>query len=85
MYMYILDDLLLSLYDILRLYAYVFNIVGSFVIEGQDPEICKSRCGDYVSRIIDHISTMHPYWNETGGSNHLFVFPWDQASGKLKV
>ncbi|KAI9338224.1 hypothetical protein BDR26DRAFT_436155 [Obelidium mucronatum] len=39
--------------------------------------------GQHIENIMSQISTKWDYWNKTHGSNHLFVFSWDQASEVL--
>ena len=48
--------------------------------QNQSPDTCKSMTGDYVSDILDAIQASHPYWNASSGTDHIFIFPWDQAS-----
>ncbi|KAJ3398465.1 hypothetical protein HDV05_002476, partial [Chytridiales sp. JEL 0842] len=51
--------------------------------EKREPEECKIHVGKYVDTIVDHIALRYPFWNKTQGSDHVLVFPWDQASEVL--
>ncbi|KAI8809862.1 exostosin-like protein [Cladochytrium replicatum] len=44
---------------------------------------CKLEAGEHVRAILDHVLTAHAFWNRSGGTDHLFVFAWDQASEVL--
>ncbi|KAJ1550009.1 hypothetical protein HK405_001653, partial [Cladochytrium tenue] len=47
------------------------------------PEACKAVAGEYVAAIVDWVESALPFWNRTGGADHVFVFSWDQASEVL--
>ncbi|KAJ3216642.1 hypothetical protein HDU67_009170 [Dinochytrium kinnereticum] len=46
-------------------------------------DVCKEETAGYLNAIVDHIQTSKSHWNISGGSDHLFVFSWDQASEVL--
>jgi hypothetical protein len=50
---------------------------------GRDPESCKHSTGDYLSDILSQVINNYPNWNLTGGTDHVMVFSWDQASEVL--
>ncbi|KAI8620463.1 exostosin family-domain-containing protein [Chytriomyces sp. MP71] len=43
-------------------------------------DACKAMAARHIESILDRIITEYPYWNRTGGSDHMLVFSWDQAS-----
>jgi hypothetical protein len=47
---------------------------------GGDPESCKRDTGDYLSDILYQVINNYPNWNLSGGTDHVLVFSWDQAS-----
>ncbi|KXS14696.1 glycosyltransferase family 47 protein [Gonapodya prolifera JEL478] len=44
------------------------------------PDECKSRASSYLAAILDDIQNTHPFWKRSGGTDHILVFSWDQAS-----
>lgn len=50
---------------------------------GRDPESCKRETGDYLSSLLHQVINNYPNWNLTGGTDHVLVFAWDQASEVL--
>ena len=46
----------------------------------RDPIACKKETGDYLENILLQVIHNHSYWNLTGGTDHIMVFSWDQAS-----
>jgi len=49
----------------------------------EPPDVCKESAARYLEAILDHIQQEHPFWNSSAGGDHVFVFPWDQASEVL--
>ncbi|KAL1522967.1 hypothetical protein AB1Y20_017931 [Prymnesium parvum] len=39
---------------------------------------------DLIAAVVEHIRTAHPYWNRSGGSDHLFPFTGDDGATWLR-
>ncbi|GJP82280.1 hypothetical protein CLOP_g12515 [Closterium sp. NIES-67] len=35
---------------------------------------------DYYQRALEHIRSAYPYWDRTGGRDHIWTFPWDEGA-----
>eukprot|EP00850_Spirogloea_muscicola_P014518 SM000105S13863 [mRNA] locus=s105:168661:173853:+ [translate_table: standard] len=35
---------------------------------------------EFYLKVYQHISWQYPYWNRTGGRDHIWVFPWDEGA-----
>ncbi|KAJ3293676.1 hypothetical protein HDU79_012044 [Rhizoclosmatium sp. JEL0117] len=59
----------------------VFDSLGNGKQRNTDE--CKEVAAQHVQQSVNKISSLWPYWNSSEGSDHLFVFSWDQASEVL--
>ena len=46
----------------------------------REPAICKKETGDYLANLLNQVIHNYTNWNLTGGTDHVLVFSWDQAS-----
>ena len=48
--------------------------------QNEEPENCKIKTSSYLREIFTFVKQTQNYWNMTAGTNHLFIFSWDQGS-----
>jgi len=54
---------------------------------------CMSETSMYLEKILDYVQTKYSYWNQSEGTDHVFVFSWDvgyevmgsDSAGKKRV
>ncbi|KAI9343750.1 exostosin family-domain-containing protein [Zopfochytrium polystomum] len=64
-------------------YSTCFYHACVFSQDPRPPEDCKLATGDYLAAILAHVRNDYRHWNASHGTDHVFVFSWDQGSEVL--
>ena len=48
--------------------------------KGQPADLASVRSLQWHEKILEHVRTAHPYWNRSGGADHLWPFTHDEGA-----